>query len=663
MNPARTPPSLEPAGPPPRRPAPWVILGCLPTAPESGDGVEEGGGGHDVTIDWAEPPLVSHLTLRPSGPVHRAAPRGDVSRDPDGYHRVLAVDPCGALLLRAALDTRGDDDAARPPSGGEYGHTYIVYDKVTGKVSPYPNSDRHLLREGNVGFIAAPREPRDLMVAEIQWIPATDRANLVRFSADLGGWDYSEGIVAEDLAKRRCVRASGGKLRLIRIHDDDATTTPTVTVWTLSAPPVGGDDQAPLVWSRDYDVSFHDIWAARTYRDSPLPPSVPEIALLHPRNPGVVYFFQTTAGKSWIFAVDLRTRRVVQCEEYTAAHLPTACRDSRFIRGWELPPTITRAAHGEERAWQLLARCPRVSRGDAGFAFGNDFFIDFKDPPVATHMTIKKRMAGDRITEPYLVVAHSTRLLLSATAPASGKMLSVCDVRGNSAARLPDVPGAVYDKRSIGIICDCEGPGRSMVVQLHPNVDKGRAVLLCCNEHEDWVAQDVDYPPGHRRWASHGVFAHDQKLWWVDTSLGLMYCNDPLANGDLKLHFVPLPEGCELPAGADPEELSRRRSVWVSAGKVRYVQIENGDSCDALLIGKMSSSRVLQGMSQSLLVGPGTASRFVISGLGQKRNAVERVSSPEMFESQRFLAPPISPCVCSCPVYNCVHDGYSMNLD
>lgn len=37
-----------------------------------------------------------------------------------------------------------------------------------------------------------------------------------------------------------------------------------------------------------------------------------ELALLHPRNSGVVYFFQNTAGKSWMFAVDLRTRRVAQ---------------------------------------------------------------------------------------------------------------------------------------------------------------------------------------------------------------------------------------------------------------------------------------------------------------------------------------------------------------
>ena len=65
---------------------------------------------------------------------------------------------------------------------------------------------------------------------------------------------------------------------------------------------------------------------------------VPVLALIHPHNPAVVYFFL----EGHLFAVDVPARKVVECDRY---HLVAPPRSypiaNRFIRAWELPPSVS----------------------------------------------------------------------------------------------------------------------------------------------------------------------------------------------------------------------------------------------------------------------------------------------------------------------------------
>jgi hypothetical protein len=45
------------------------------------------------------------------------------------------------------------------------------------------------------------------------------------------------------------------------------------------------------VWTLEYAVSFADIWASESYKAAGLPEKAPVLALVHPKNPDVVYFF------------------------------------------------------------------------------------------------------------------------------------------------------------------------------------------------------------------------------------------------------------------------------------------------------------------------------------------------------------------------------------
>ena len=64
---------------------------------------------------------------------------------------------------------------------------------------------------------------------------------------------------------------------------------------------------------------------------------IPVLALIHPKDPAVVYFFL----KDHLFGVDLRSRSVVECEVYELVAPDRNLVATRFVRAWELPPSLS----------------------------------------------------------------------------------------------------------------------------------------------------------------------------------------------------------------------------------------------------------------------------------------------------------------------------------
>uniref|UniRef100_A0A0E0JGA6 DUF1618 domain-containing protein n=1 Tax=Oryza punctata TaxID=4537 RepID=A0A0E0JGA6_ORYPU len=287
---------------------------------------------------------------------------------------------------------------------------YILCDALLRTAFLYPpcSDDYRLLCAGNVGMIrrtAADGEHGIGLLAELQTEPGNGihRATLLRYSQELGGWasrkvnyppgrrswcgdgvivhagmlwwvDLSFGLLTcdpfaarpdmrfvplpegcklpyssdADHAKDRCVNVSDGELTFVQIHDDDAADrgAPSVimiSVWTLQQSDAG----EKLVWSLRHRVRVDEIWDHMTYRKTMMPRRVPVLALVHPKEPGVVFFFQITSRNSWMFAVDLATRSVLECKKYTMPQLPTMYHSSRYVRAWELPHLICRGEDDE----------------------------------------------------------------------------------------------------------------------------------------------------------------------------------------------------------------------------------------------------------------------------------------------------------------------------
>ncbi|KAG2578738.1 hypothetical protein PVAP13_6NG114903 [Panicum virgatum] len=142
--------------------------------------------------------------------------------------------------------------------------------------------------------------------------------------------------------QRRLIRSSQGMLRYVEIQglsydhaDVDNPINPAVSMWTLV------DPEGRHPWRFECEASFADIWAHDSYVAAGLPQGkVPNLALVDPNNHNVVYFFQDTA----LFALDVRTRRVLACEECLGDRVfqDPLFQYSRFIDAWEqvLPPTV-----------------------------------------------------------------------------------------------------------------------------------------------------------------------------------------------------------------------------------------------------------------------------------------------------------------------------------
>ncbi|KAF7036340.1 hypothetical protein CFC21_047039 [Triticum aestivum] len=384
--------------------SPWVILGSIPSVsalPDAGD----------VSVALAAPPRVSILTVSP-----RVFPDFPTPRN---FPFVLAADPSGLLLLQANLRCAPTREVINRPDhqGVTWKLTdsrYFVLDTTTGSSFQLPDPEATIMHQALLGLLASPGGGGHYMVAELQPIFGSDEATLLCFSTEVGEWvekrvhyplpprplapicvvshhgrlwwvDLSWGVITCDpfadepvlgfvpfppgrvlryregwgvTDKFRYVGVSGGKLRFVDMYmrKRAGAHTPTVSVWTLGDP----DSRE---WTLEQEASFTEIWGDESYKAAGLPEKMPTVALIHPKNPDVVYFFL----KEHLFGVDVRARKVVECQVYGLVAPPSICLASRFVRAWELPRALSSSgewSNGISLAESANARPYQPSAGD-----------------------------------------------------------------------------------------------------------------------------------------------------------------------------------------------------------------------------------------------------------------------------------------------------------
>lgn len=391
--------TMASASPPPST---WVILGSIPRvcgADEKG----AGGGipaGADLSLALKAPPRVSLLTI-PS----RIFPSATTS---DNFPSVMAADPSGLLLLHADQGRAKGPTVIDRPGRQEFMWRqfvpgYFVLDAATATAVALPDPEL-VMHMGHMGLLASPDGGGRYVVAELQPILHADHATLLCFSSDVGEWvekevtypfpprqlapngavshsgrlwfvDLSWCLITCDpfapapalrfvplppgkelrcreawgvLDKYRCVRVSAGKLRFVDMYKATAPHQRgphKISVWTLADP----DSEE---WTLEHEASFAEIWADDSYKATGLPDKIPVLALIHPENPDVVYFFL----EEHLFGVDVRARKVVGSEVYELVAPPSEVLATRFVRAWELPPALSSGNdHGHHASWHL--RC------------------------------------------------------------------------------------------------------------------------------------------------------------------------------------------------------------------------------------------------------------------------------------------------------------------
>uniref|UniRef100_I1NLT8 DUF1618 domain-containing protein n=2 Tax=Oryza glaberrima TaxID=4538 RepID=I1NLT8_ORYGL len=251
--------------------------------------------------------------------------------------------------------------------------------------------------------------------------------------------------------------------------------------------------------------------------------------------------------------------------------------------------------------WVILVSVPHVAHDEFHFPPGTELRLNFGAPPFASRITVPRRIAPDRKAidnYPYLAAADERhgRLLLYATQgpdpeprPALdafylrplgvhhgfAKAYFICDTTTREASRLPDPdhPFAILHPGNVGLLCYSIS---FYVAELQPAPASRTATLLLYRSDSDaWVDEELSYPPHGRPWGGNGVVSHQDRLWWVDLSYGLLTCDVVYGDDPPDLRYVPLPQDSELPAGTP--DLEKRRCVGVSAGRLRYVQIDDDE--------------------------------------------------------------------------------------
>ncbi|WVZ92322.1 hypothetical protein U9M48_038397 [Paspalum notatum var. saurae] len=371
-------PTADEPAPPPT--SPWVILGSIPRVAED----ESATGAADLSLALAAPPRVSRLTVSPCVFPARPTPRN--------FPFVLAADASGLLLLSAILPAPLTPVHIDRPGHREFcwrdtDPRYLVLDAATGAALrlPDPDPQEPIQHQALVGVVPCPGGGGRYAVAELLPLIGSDRADLRCYLSDVGEWvtkdvryplpprplaplrtlahhgrlwwaDYSWGVITADpfaddpvlgfvrlpracvlgcreawgeLDQFRYVGVSAGCLRFVDMYRRGRAPD-KVAVWTL--PHVDATE-----WTLEHEVAFADVWADDTYKATGLPRKPPVLALIHPHNPAVVYFFL----EDHLFAVDVPARKVVECDRY---HLVAPPRDydiaNRFVRAWELPRSV-----------------------------------------------------------------------------------------------------------------------------------------------------------------------------------------------------------------------------------------------------------------------------------------------------------------------------------
>lgn len=139
----------------------------------------------------------------------------------------------------------------------------------------------------------------------------------------------------------RCISVSNQMLRYVDIdrdlYLDGRPAERKVVVWTAIVPdPVrgAGDRDCSIRWLKTYEMSFKEIWNDASYKDTQLPKMIPEIVLVNPRSPNVVYFFLRRS----LFGVDVPAHRVVGFVKDAHKLVGPSCR--RCVLPWDLPTSI-----------------------------------------------------------------------------------------------------------------------------------------------------------------------------------------------------------------------------------------------------------------------------------------------------------------------------------
>ncbi|TVU47313.1 hypothetical protein EJB05_06908, partial [Eragrostis curvula] len=340
----------SPTAPPPPS---WVILGTIPRV--SADLPPDA----DLAVALSAPPRVTLLTIP-----KRLFPDAVT---PSNYPSVRAADAASGLLLLQANQGRakGPTIIDRPGHYSfcwlEFVAGYFVLDTASASALALPNPE-YVMHPGNIGIIASPVRAGAYMVVELQPIIGDDTATLLCFSSEVGEWVFKDvryplpprplapngvpvltfvplppGKALEykeawgELDKHRVVGVSAGKLRFVDMYRTrDNRGALKVCVWTLADPDA-------TEWTLEHEASFADIWEDHTYKAAGLPNKIPVLALIHPKEPHIFYFFQ----EEYIVGMDLRSRSVVECEVYELVEPRRDLVATRFVRAWELPPALS----------------------------------------------------------------------------------------------------------------------------------------------------------------------------------------------------------------------------------------------------------------------------------------------------------------------------------
>ncbi|CAL5047493.1 unnamed protein product [Urochloa decumbens] len=137
------------------------------------------------------------------------------------------------------------------------------------------------------------------------------------------------------------IRWIGVSNRMLRYVDiardldlDGRIAEKKVAVWTAIPDHDAGDCDYSIRWLKTYETSFREIWNDQSYRETKMPRMIPEIVLVNPRNPNVVYFFL----RGSLFGVNVPAHRVVEFVKDAHKLVAPGCR--RCVLPWDLPPSI-----------------------------------------------------------------------------------------------------------------------------------------------------------------------------------------------------------------------------------------------------------------------------------------------------------------------------------
>lgn len=356
---------------------PWFILAGIPKVVKDKEAKRTFPPGADVSVAYDEPPRASVLTMpfRLSSPPflcsHPYVAAADSSglillctTEPEGENSWITYHLCDArtgeatrlrehhrgvgfhgdnlgLVVRGGNCVVAELQPAGDGTGGALLLSYTVgqYRWVEKELTYSPPLHRFWQGEGVVSH-GGMLWWVDLSYGLLSCDPCSDKPELRH--VPLPPVDDQLPVLLANAGAHRCVRVSGGRLRFVQIHG--SPHAPVVSTWALV--------ESSGKWNPERNVALADVWADESYLDIMLPGSIPALALLHPQDPDKLFFFLG----SFIFAVDLRQRKVVEFSNFAMPDSPNdlLMRSSHFVHSWHYDPSSSRS--------ESLLRCLRQEK-------------------------------------------------------------------------------------------------------------------------------------------------------------------------------------------------------------------------------------------------------------------------------------------------------------